>query len=356
MELPDLALDEMTTYERKVWTDLDSSPGEKVDKEPGRVAHAKELVSSAAGTVAAKGMDAWAQVPGNGKAEKGIAIAIDGSFRAYLDVLAKTIKSDDIAMRVGESADEPITSLDGIQGVDLRYVHDAMPSLGRKRAAVAGLHGAAAGFVAGGATAAGAATGGMGALPAAGIFASALVADAGAIITSQLQASSLIAAYHGYEPVDGGGNFEVLRLQAFAATAGAAKGAVLKEIRELALALAARRSIAQLNEIALYQSMRQLFGWLTISTAKKSIAKGVPAVGVVLGGGWNYGTTRKAIRTAERYYDVRFLTEKYGTGPPPSAEIEVIEVVPEDDESSGILAMLAELPVEVDGPDRSVPE
>jgi hypothetical protein len=356
MELPDLDFDEMTDYERKVWRDLDSSSTGKVAKEPGRVAHAKELVSNAAGTVAAKGKDAWAQVPGNEKLEQGIAVAIDGAFRAYLDVLAKTIKPDDIALRVGESADAPITSLDRIHSVDLRHVHDAMPSLGRRRAAVAGLHGAAAGFVAGGATSAGAATGGMGALPAAGIFASAVVGDAGAVITSQLQATSLIAAYHGYEPVDGGGNFEVLRLQAFAAGAGAAKGAVLKEIRELALALAAKRSIAQLNEIALYQGMRQLFGWLTLSTAKKSIAKGVPAVGVVLGGGWNYGTTRRAIQTAERYYDVRFLTEKYGSAMAFSEEIEVIDVLPDDEESSGILAMLAELPVESDDLDQSASE
>lgn len=322
MDFESLPYMDMTPYERKMWATLSAESENELaeddedDQEPSALERAKNRAVAAVEATGDRARDAWEQVPGNEQVEAQVARAIDGAFRAYLDLIARTIDGADICAAVGAEAGEELAELPDLRTIDLQYVHKAMPSLGRRRATVAGLHGAAAGFVAGGATAAGATSGGMGALPSAGVFAVTMTADAAGVVSSSLQASGIISAYHGFPPVDGAGQHEVLKLQAAVMAVGGAKMSLLKKVQELAMSLAARRTIAELNKQALYKSLRYIFGQLTLSTAKRSIAKGVPVAGVVLGGGWNYGTLRRGIRSAEEYYDLRFLFDKYGPSGP----------------------------------------
>lgn len=317
MDFDSLPYLEMTPYERKMWATLSAPPEElevSGDKDGGSslIHRARGRASGLLEGSGDRARDAWNQVPGNDRIEQQVARAIDGAFRAYLDLMARTIDAEKIRQSVGNAASEDLGALTDIRLLDLKFVHATMPKLGLRRATVAGIHGAAAGFVAGGATAAGATTGGMGALPSAGLFAASMTADAAGVVSSSLQSSGLISAYHGFPPVDGAGQYEVLKLQAAVMAAGGAKMTLLKKVQELAMSLAAKRAIAELNKQVLYRSLRHIFGWLTLNTAKRSIAKGVPVAGVVLGGGWNYGTLRRGIRSAEQFYDLRFLLDKYG--------------------------------------------
>lgn len=121
----------------------------------------------------------------------------------------------------------------------------------------------------------------------------------------------------------------------------------MMRVRELALALAAKQTIAQLSQKQLFVLMRQVYALLIIKTAKKNIAKGLPLVGAGLGAGLNYAAARQILDTGRHLYPERFLTTKYQeshTGG--QHHVEVIDVFPDDadDTDRRILDRLNELP------------
>jgi len=291
-----------------------------------------------------KAKAAWESVPGNDKVEKWIAEAINGSFHMTIDVVAKTVNEDKILRKVSSAAGTPLRTLADLATLDLRPLDETAPDQKVLRAFIAAGHGAATGFVAGGATAAGAATGGLGALPAALTVAALTVTDAAALTGSMVQASASIGAHYGFDARKPQEHAILLSMLSAGLAKEAGKVAAMMRVRDLALALAAKRTIEELSKKQLYNVLRRIYALLLLKTSKRSIAKGVPVLGVGLGASINYGTVRKVIDAAQHLYPERFLIVKYGDLGDTVVDLNTAFDDLVDEENEGILRRLEELP------------
>lgn len=298
----------LSAYEAQRWEEIQEWKAHAI--KPSRLrlpAAVKDKVEVAT----EKAKDAWASVPGNDKIETWIAEAINGSFHMTIDVLAKTVDEEKILKKVSAAAGTPLERLADLSHLDLRPLDKAAPDHKIRRSFIAAGHGAAAGFVAGGATAVGAATGGMGALPAAGIVAGALVTDAAVLVGNMVQSAAYIGAHYGFDAKRSEEHAILMSMLGAGIAKEAGKVAAMMRVRDLALALAAKKTVAELSKKQLYHVIRRVYALLLLKTGKRSIAKGVPALGVGLGAGINYGTVRKVVDAAQHLYPERFLIVKY---------------------------------------------
>jgi hypothetical protein len=275
--------------------------------------------------VAVKVADLWEKIPGNDALERALAAAIKGGFDMALDVTESTISERNVVARVTKGLPVAATGYADLGAVDLAILDSRAPRNAKRRAALAAGHGAAAGFVAGGATAAGAATGGMGALPAAGIVALAVVADTAAVSVGSMQGAAYVGAHYGYDPTRPAERAMMLGLLAGSLAADAAKVQALRQVRQLALDLAAKRGLAQLSESALYRMMLRIYGALMINAAKQGIAKGLPIVGAGVGAASNYHAVRRTIVAADHAYPERWMLDKYGVVDSEVVDVESVE-------------------------------
>jgi hypothetical protein len=107
--------------------------------------------------------------------------------------------------------------------------------------------------------------------------------------------------------------------------ADAAKVQALRQVRQLALDLAARRTVQELSEGALYNMMLRIYGALMLDTAKRSVAKGLPVLGAGVGAAANYHTVRRTIASADHAYPERWLMDKYDSATVEIVDVEVVE-------------------------------
>ena len=291
-----------------------------------------------------KAKAAWESVPGNDRVEKWIAEAINGSFHMTIDAVVKTVNEGKILERVNAAAGTQLEQLGDFAGLDLRPLDEAAPDNKVHRAFIAAGHGAAAGFVAGGASAAGAATGGMGALPAAGAVAGLVVADAAALVGNMVQASAYIGAHYGFDARKPQEHAILMSMLGAGLAKEAGKVAAMIRVRDLALALAAKKTLEELGKKQLFNVLRRIYALLLLKTSKRSIAKGVPVLGVGLGAGMNYGTVRKVVDAAQHLYPERFLIVKYSD--PGDTFIDLNTAFDDlvDQADAGIMQRLDELP------------
>lgn len=146
----------LSAYEADRWVAIQDWKAHVIKPSKVRVPAA---VKDKAEVAREKAKAAWGSVPGNDKVETWIAEAINGSFHMTIDVIAKTVKEDKILKKVSSTAGTPLRTLADLVTLDLRPLDEAVPDQKFLRAFIAAGHGAATGFVAGGSTAAGAATG-----------------------------------------------------------------------------------------------------------------------------------------------------------------------------------------------------
>lgn len=300
--------------------------------------------------------EAWQVLPGNDVVEIWIAKAINGGFHMTIDLLGKTVNESKIVRRVNKRSNIAISSFNEFVQLDLRPLDRAAPDQKLIRSAAAASHGAFSGFVAGGATAAGATTGGMGALPAAGTVAGLAVLDAAALIANMVQASALIGAHYGFDPRDPREHTMLMSVLGVSVAREGAKTLAIMRVRDLALMLAAKRTIAQLSQKQLFNLMRRVYAILLLKTAKRNIAKGLPLAGVLIGGGINYGSMRSLVDAAEHLYPERFLLEKYSGSDAATADFDVevlVEEEEQDERDKRILDHLDELPAGEDYDDKA---
>lgn len=335
----------LSDYELRRWEDIQFWKTEVV--KPTRVPLPR-VVREQASNVMEKVNAAWHDIPGNDAVEEWVAKAINGSFHMMTDLVAKTVDEKNIVEAVNRGAPRPAEEFGDFVGLDLRFLDAAAPDQKIMRALLAAGHGAATGFVAGGATAAGAASGGMGALPAAGAVAGLAVVDAGALLGNMIQASALIGAHYGFDPRTPQEHGLLMSMLGAGVAKEGAKVAAMMRVRDLALSLAAQRTLEELGRKQLFNLLRRIYALLMLKTAKRNIAKGVPVLGIGLGAGINYNAVRHVVETAQHLYPERFLLQKYGDGDAPTADVvDVIagfdEMVDEGDE--GVLQKLDELPL-----------
>jgi len=330
----------MTPYENARWDEIQAW---RSTTPRGLTERLPENVRDRAKQVAQKAGEVWNKIPGNDALEKAFASAIRGGFDMALDITETTIKQHKVVARVTKGLSIDAERYEDLRGLDLATLDARAPKNARKRAALAAGHGAAAGLVAGGAVAAGAATGGMGALPAAGIVALAIVADTAAVSVGSIQGAAYVGAHYGYDPRQPAERAMMLGLLAGTLAADAAKVQALRQVRQLALDLAAKRTVQELSEGALYNMMLRLYGVLMIDTAKRSVAKGVPLVGAAIGATTNYHTVRRTIDSADHAYPERWLMDKYDSAPVEIVDVESVEASIEAaiaEEDRGILDRL----------------
>ena len=335
----------MTAYEQKRWLAIQEW---KLDASKPPKVHLPTAVRNKVDVVSDKLNDAWKAVPGNDKIEIWIAEAINGGFHMTIDGLATTIHEDRIVRKVNRNTSDHVRSYEDFRMVDLEPLDRARRDSKLVRSLAAAGHGAASGFFAGGATSAGAATGGMGALPAAGAVAALAVADSVALIGGMVQGSALLGAHYGFDPRKPSEHAMLMSMLGVGAAREAAKIVAMMQVRDLALALAAKRTIAQLSQMQLFNLMRRVYALLLLKTTKKNIAKGLPLVGIGLGAGVNYGAARGVLDAAQHLYPERFLLVKYTDISDADAwavDVEAIFVDDVDESDLGILQRLEELPL-----------
>jgi len=312
----------MTLYENARWEEIQAW---RSTTRKGLAERLPENLRDRAKQVAQKAGELWDKVPGNDALEKALASAIKGGFDMALDITESTIKERKVVERVTKGLPIEATGYDDLRNLDLATLDARAPKNARKRAALAAGHGAAAGLVAGGATAAGAATGGMGALPAAGIVALAIVADTAAVSVGSIQGAAYVGAHYGYDPRQPAERAMMLGIFAGTLAADAAKVQALRQVRQLALDLAAKRAVQELSEGTLYQMMLRIYGALMLDTAKRSVAKGLPVLGAGVGATANYHTVRRTIGSADHAYPERWLMDKYDSATVEIADVEFVE-------------------------------
>lgn len=334
----------MTTYEHDAWHEIQtwkdhaSRPGKQL---------VPDAVKQAGHTVAEKSTDLWEQVPGNAKIAAAVSEAVEGGFQLFTDAIAEAV-TEQLLLKKYEPHFGHRPSYEELRALDLSLPDSVVPNLRRSRPLVSAATGGAAGFVAGGATATGAATGGAAVLPAAGIFATTIVADTAATLANAAHCTATIGAYYGFDPNDEAERALIMSVVGAGLATGATKHAAMSQVRDVSIMLAQKKTWDVLNERYLVKLMNQIYGALSIKITKRSMAKGVPALGAVLGAGMNYRAVRRAVVTSGYLYRERFLLSKYGAlQDAPEVRIEDIEIVHDrglDERDKGLFGGDASVP------------
>lgn len=314
----------MTSYELdawhevQAWKDHASRPGKQL---------VPDAVKQAGRTVAEKSTDLWAQVPGNAKIARAVSEAVEGGLQLFADAVAEAVTEQRLLSKY-----EPHfgyrPSYEQLRALDLSLPDSIAPNLRTSRPLVSAATGGATGFAAGGATAAGAASGGAAVLPAAGIIATTIVADTAATLANAAHCTATIGAYYGFDPNDEAERALIMSVVGAGLATGATKHAAMNQVRDVSIMLAQKKTWDLLNERYLVKLMNQIYGALSIKITKRSMAKGVPALGAVLGAGMNYRAVRRSVVTSGYLYRERFLLSKYGAlQDAPEVRVEDIEIV-----------------------------
>ena len=155
------------------------------------------------------------------------------------------------------------------------------------------------------AAAEGAATGVAG-LP--GIF-----VDLPALVTLNLRAIGEYATYYGFDvTVQHERLFAMNVLGLASSPKDAAKQVAMAQLVRIARDVAMRRTWTSLEEHAFVQVIQQIARAVGVRLTKAKLAQVVPAVGAVVGSGFNAYYTGRVCEAAYYLYRERFFAEKYG--------------------------------------------
>ena len=151
----------------------------------------------------------------------------------------------------------------------------------------------------------GAATGVAG-LP--GIF-----VDLPALVTLNLRVIGEYATYYGFDvTVQHERLFAMSVLGLASSPKDAAKQVAMAQLVRIARDVAMRRTWTSLEEHAFVQVIQQIARAVGVRLTKAKLAQVVPAVGAVVGSGFNAYYTGRVCEAAYYLYRERFLAEKYG--------------------------------------------
>lgn len=294
--------------------------------------------------VAEKAGEVWDKVPGNDALESALATAIKGGFDMALDITESTINERKVVEQVTQGLAIEATSYDDLRGLDLVTLDERAPKNAMRRAALAAAHGAAAGFVAGGADRCRCRHRWDGdASRRWDRCAGHPRRHTAAMSVGSIQGAAYVGAHYGYDPTRPAERAMMMSLLAGTLAADAAKAQALRQVRQLALDLAAKRTVKELSEGALYKMMLKLYGALMLNTAKRSVAKGLPVLGAGVGATVNYRTVRRTIVSADHAYSERWLMDKYDSATDEIIDVEVVEAAVDaaiSEEDRGILDRL----------------
>jgi EcsC protein family len=259
------------------------------------------------------------------------------------------------ASRVGLSADRvvslhrrrghDVTSLLDLRRLDLQQIDVVR---GRRTSlyypAIAAISGAGAGLVISGGELVTTVSAGASAAPSGAAIAGAFVADAATVLGLASRAVGHVSLFYGFDPEDAGEKlFAMSVVNVGTAMSASAKAAAMADISRLTQALVRGKTLAVLDKSLVTQVYKQFAKAFGVRYTKQSLGKVVPAVGIVLGGSFNWATLEAIVDGADTAYRRRFLLEKYPHLAFEDALGSFPEEVPDDeDEAISVLGELAE--------------
>ncbi len=247
-----------------------------------------------------------------------------------------------------------VSSLFDMHQLDLEQI-DAVRGRGATWAypIFAAASGAGAGLVISGGELLGVAGAGAAAAPSAGAIAGALVGDAAVVLGLSSRSVGQVSLLYGYDPEDPAEKIFVMSVvNAGTAVSAGAKTAAMADLSRLTGVLARGGTWKMLDRSIIAQVYKRFALAFEARFTKASLGKIVPAVGIVIGGAFNWATLESIVDVADVAYRRRFLLEKY----PHLADEEV--PVPDPDVSDEtedvaddvVFSVLDEI-VEAGGPD-----
>lgn len=215
--------------------------------------------------------------------------------------------------------------------------------------AIAALSGAGAGLAISGGEFVIIPSAGASAAPSATVVAGAFVADSAAVLGLTSRAAGNVSLLYGYNPEDPGEKLFVMSvINAGTAMSASAKTAAMADISRLTQALFRGKAWAILDKSLVTQVSKRFASAFAIRFTKQSLGKVLPAVGIALGGAFNWATLESTVDAADVAYRRRFLLEKY----PQLADEEIHGTVQNaaPDDTDVVISVLSEIAA-TGGPD-----
>ncbi|WP_314195137.1 EcsC family protein [uncultured Arthrobacter sp.] len=178
--------------------------------------------------------------------------------------------------------------------------------------AIAALSGAGAGLVISGGELATAASAGAAAAPSGAVVAGAFVGDAAFVLGLASRSVGHVSLLYGYDPEEPSEKlFMMSVVNAGTAMSASAKTAAMADISRLTQALIRGKAWAVLDRSIVAQVYKQFAKAFEVRFTKQSLGKVLPAVGIAVGGAFNWATLESIVDVADVAYRRRFLLEKY---------------------------------------------
>lgn len=221
-----------------------------------------------------------------------------------------------------------ITTLSDVRKLDLQVIDRVRGrNLDLAYAAAAATSGAGtATLLTGGVIAAG---GGVTAAPAMTTIAGAMVVDVAAVLGITSRAVGHVSLLHGYDPEDPVEKLVVAAvINLGSAATVSARGLALRDLSRLTQGLYRGASWAKLNESVISRALAKFAEEFGGRFTKKTLAKVVPGLGIVLSAGMNWALVEGLVDEAIVAYRRRLLLEKY-----PQLEVGTTVILYEDPSS-----------------------
>lgn len=153
---------------------------------------------------------------------------------------------------------------------------------------------------------------GAGTAPGAITIATAIAADAAAVLAITSRAVGHIALSYGFDPEDPAEKLIVRAvINVGSASTAAARSAALQDLSKLSQLLYRGATWSSLNETVIARALNEFAKRFGVSFTKKTLGKAVPFVGIGVSATMNWATVESIIDEANRAYRRRFLVEKY---------------------------------------------
>lgn len=206
-----------------------------------------------------------------------------------------------------------VASLLDLRRLDLEQI-DAVRGRGASwyYPAAAALSGAGAGLMISGGEFAIPVSGGVAAAPSGAAIAGAVLGDAAIVLGLASRCVGHVSLHYGYDPEEPAEKIFVMSVvNAGTAMSAGAKTAAMADVSRLTQALVRGKLWAVLDKSVVAQASKAFAKAFGIRFTKQSLGKVVPAVGIVLGGAFNWTTLEAIVDAADVAYRRRFLLEKY---------------------------------------------
>lgn len=236
-----------------------------------------------------------------------------GSVKSTVGRVSRAGLSSTRVVRIHKKRGHDVDSLADIRQLDLEQI-DAVGGRGASwyYPAAAALSGASAGLVVSGGGLVTVASAGAAAAPSAAAIGGAFAGDAAMVLGLASRSVGHISLLYGYDPDQPAEKLFVMSVvNAGTAVSSGAKTAAMRDISKLTQALVRGQTWSVLNETLVARVFNQFAKAFSVRLTKQGLGKVVPAVGVIVGGTFNWATLEGIFDAADVAYRRRFLLDKY---------------------------------------------